>query len=243
MQANSTLIHSVAQSDRLQPYRLIHKAVRAEMAGTLLAAGRTDPHDEAALQALQAQVDDLLRLVDKHLQTENAFMHPALRERLPRVAQEFDDEHAAQRDAAQLVRGALDALRAAGPGDAAQPALYRLYLELSTWVAHHFEHMADEETSLTLAFWDRFGDDELHAIEQRIVASFPPQDLQAMIGLILRSLNHAERVGWLRPMSEAMPRDAFGAVLDQAQRVLGTGEWHKLARAFNVPAVPGLVAD
>jgi hypothetical protein len=241
MPIDANLIDTVARQPRAQPYRLIHKTLRAEMTAALLGLGRCDPHDQAAVLSVLAQVDDLLHLADAHLQHENTHMHPPLRERRAAAVQPFDDEHAAQRQAARRVREALEAARAAGPAGI-EAAKYRLYLEVSVWVAHHLVHMAEEETVLTAQFWAHFSDDEIRAIEQDLVASIPPQEMLPLMGAMLRAVDHAERCAWLRPMAAAMPPEAFAAVLEQARQGLDSADWHKLVRALELTPVPGTVA-
>jgi hypothetical protein len=73
--------------------------------------------------------------------------------------------------------------------------------------------MEIEETELLMALHEAFTDDELRAIEGRIVASVPPQKMAAVMMLMAPALNHGERVELVAKLQKALPEPAFNGLL------------------------------
>lgn len=184
----------VASSQRLQPYRFIHKALRALMMHTLDTLATLDARQEADRQHMVAATDELLQFCTDHLAHENEFFHRPLKARAPRAVLPFDDDHESHRLQLAALRERLALLAAGGP-DASANA-YALYLDLSRFVGESLEHMAEEETTLTAALWAHFTDGELADISETLQASLSPQASAYYLRSMARSLN-AEEVGLL----------------------------------------------
>ena len=220
----------VAASPRVKPYRNIHKALRLAMTSTLDALARVDADDATAVSSVLSQVEQLLEVCDGHLRHENAFMHETLRERDPDAPRDFDAEHASQQRVALSLHHALQRARLHDADTEA--VLYQLYLVLSVHIADHLRHMAEEETTLTEAFWAMFSDREILDIEGRLVASLTPAERELTSQWMLRALNHHERVELLEAMRENMPEETFGALLQQLRTVLPPPVWRRLESVF-----------
>ena len=89
----------------------------------------------------------------------------------------------------------------------------RLYRRYAVFVAHDLEHMEIEESELLMALHEAFTDDELKAIEGRIIAGVPPQKMAAVMMLMAPALNHGERVELVAKLQKAMPEPAFNGLL------------------------------
>src|SRR5215468_6943739 len=77
------VVPASAQPTRYNIYNVIHKALRAFMADTLLKVGRMDVSDDGERCETMAQLRGLLALCASHLQHENDFVHPALEQARP----------------------------------------------------------------------------------------------------------------------------------------------------------------
>jgi len=163
-EAASTMV--VAASHRLQPYRFIHKALRALMFRTLQEVATLDAAQITQRAEMLAAVDELLRVCTDHLTHENSFMHAPLRERALRSVLAFDDDHQDHERSIAALRTRMQ--QVAEGGSRVRAVAYALYLDLSRFVGENLEHMADEETRLTQALWQHFSDAEIAAIEGRL---------------------------------------------------------------------------
>jgi hypothetical protein len=218
-------------------YAGIHKALRLFMTRTMTRVGSTDPDDRDDVAGALGQVEALLAICELHLKDENEFVHPALERARPGSAAAIAAEHvhheetfADLRDLAGLVAHCDDGTRAV--------ALDRLYRALALFVADNFRHMEVEQTAHNAVLWAHYGDDELMAIHDAIVASIPPAAMFEALRWFLPALCAPERAEMLAGMQQGMPPEPFRAVLALAQEVLAAPEHAKLLRALGLPPLP-----
>lgn len=213
-------------SPRYDIYAFIHKGLRAFMAHTLLRVGELDPLDPDEVADVTQGVAALLDICGKHLRHENDVVHAAIEARRPGSAGAIAEEHVQhERDIA-----ALRQLLARVPGNA--PAAQDLYRALSIFVAHNLEHMHREETQHNQVLWETHSDDEICALEHRIVASQAPEDARLALRWMLPHMNPAERAVMLQGMRAAAPPAVFQDVLGLVRPLLGGRGWHKLSAAL-----------
>ncbi|MDP2005409.1 MAG: hemerythrin domain-containing protein [Rubrivivax sp.] len=237
--ARDEVTASVCHGSRVQPYRCIHKALRSMMFRTLQQAAALDAADADERTTLLAGVDELLQVCSEHLGHENSFFHSALRERAPRAVLAFDDDHQGHLQAIAALR--TQAARVAAGGSAVRGEAYVLYLALTRFVGENLEHMADEETRLTHAFWQHFSDAEIEAIEQRLRATFSPEKHAFYARWMARSLDAAELAELAAGARASLPPEAFNAVYALLMAELPAPRQARLARALGLAPVPGLV--
>jgi len=203
---------AVCHAGRVQPYRFIHKALRMLMFRTLQQAATLDAADTTDRAALVGAVEELLKVCSEHLGHENTFFHAALRERAPRAVLAFDDDHQGHELSIAALRTQLR--RVAAGGAAVRGEAYALYLALTRFIGENLEHMADEETRLTHALWQHFGDAEIEAIEQRLLATFSPEKHAYYARWMARGLDDVELATLAGGAREAMPPEAFAGLFE-----------------------------
>lgn len=234
-QRHSTPAAAAAPVARYAIYKNIHKALRGMLLAALEQVGRLDADDAAARERMKQDVDLLLRALETHLHLENTCLHPALRERAPRDVAGFDREHAHQRNHMAALRDTVGLVGRGGP-QAARHA-YRLYLELSGFVADNLQHMLEEETALTQALWDHFSDAEIRQLEARLVAAVPPDLAGVYLQWMGQCLNHPERVELMRALRGKAPAVAE-AGLELWRQHLAATEWARLTQALAEAPAP-----
>ncbi|MBI5259964.1 MAG: hemerythrin domain-containing protein [Burkholderiales bacterium] len=213
---------------RYDIYAFIHKGLRAFMAHTLVRVGRLDAHDAAEVAEVADELQALITLCRKHLQHENELLHTAMQARAPGSAAPVAAEH----EGHALALDELQQLLGRLPTEpAVAPALYRA---LSHFVAENLEHMQREETEHNAVLWAHFSDDELHALERRIVASIPPEESRLGLRWMLPHLTPAERVEMLSDMRQGAPAEVFEGVLSMIRPLLGGRDWRKLSLALGL---------
>jgi len=229
--------HVDTPAGRYDLYADIHKALRLMMTRALCQVGSADPDDGGEVADALDLVGRLLGLCEAHLHHENAFIHPALERARPGSTARVAAEHvhhaeaiADVRELAALVAGSAEGTRAG--------ALGRLYRALALFVADNLQHMHVEETAHNALLWAAYRDDEIAAIEHAIVAALPPATKFESLNWFIPALNASERAGMLAGMRQAMPAEAFRAVLDVAQRTLSPRDHARLMRALGPAAAP-----
>lgn len=193
-------------------YHAIHKALRLGHCRMLPALGNHNYRDPERTAELMAELRGLLVLARSHLEGENREIHAALEERAPGASAHAAEDHGEHERSFAEIEELIRAVETASHAtrEKAGRALYKRY---AVFAAHDIEHMNVEETEMLVALHDAFTDDELRAIETRIVSAIPPQKMAAYMALMAPALNHGERVELLAKLQKVMPDTIFNGLL------------------------------
>lgn len=197
---------------RFDIYALIHKGLRAHLTHTLNTVGRCDWHACDDARATQAELQSLLDFCRSHINHEDEWVHPALESRRPGASQHSASDHLEHHEA-------IDQLQALAEQVSHLPALRRaeathqLYRRLAYFVAENLVHMECEERENNRLLWETHSDDELIALEQRIVASLSPTEMRRVLYWMLPALTPQERAGFLLDLRTQAPAEQFAATL------------------------------
>jgi hypothetical protein len=211
-------------------YGAVHKGLRLAITSLLTEIGRTDPADAPALAATIAKVREQCRIGAKHLVHEAQVIHPALEARAPGAAGEFDHAHAEHEAAFAELEKLLVRIEAE---PAERTALWRrLYLRFARFVAEDLAHMGDEEEVIQPLLQSLFTDAELAALEQRILASIPPDDMMVFLGMMIAAGSFSGRVALPKGVKAGAPPEAFAAILETLVRPqTPAADWDRLILA------------
>lgn len=179
-------------SPRIDLYTSIHKGIRALLFETASAAARLDPARDDEVDVLVASVERLLGFLDEHAEHEDNLVMPALRKVAPSLASRLAGEHVALDELQVDVGLAADAMALADADDRA-PFAAALCRALNQLVAAHLGHMHREETEANAALWAAYTDDDLLAIQLRIVAGVAPPRMAQWMTFVLPALSPGER--------------------------------------------------
>ena len=231
---------TATQTPRVDLYLWIHKALRHFMGHTLTRLGAMDVADAEERAAVLDGVDALLGLLRSHLQHENDFVHTAIEARHPGAARQTADDHGLHQDAIGNLEDESRAVRDAR--DEHRPLLaLRLYRHLADFVGENVQHMQVEETHNNAALWALYGDDDLIAIQERLIASIGPEEMALTVRWMAAALSVPELALLFGGMRVTAPPAAFDALLDVARAQLDERHWAQLARALGRPPAPGLM--
>jgi hypothetical protein len=225
-------------SPRLDLYAGIHKAMRAFMAETLVRVGRIDVADAADRDEALAQLEQLLGFCSDHLRHENTFLHTAIEARQPAGSARIAEEHVEHAESIAALREEAAALRAA-PEHAAAALALRLYRHLALFVAENLQHMHSEETAHNALLWQHYGDGELAELEERLVASLSPAEMELASRWMLTASTPAERATMVAGMKAQVPPEALVGLLAMLRPHLDAAGWAKLAAAAGVSEAVG----
>lgn len=218
---------------RFDIYADIHKALRAMMADTLVAAGRTDVHDAAQLHALRERVLTLCHACACHLRHENAFIHPAMQAQRPGSARQSTADHAEHLLAITELRRLVSVLSATDPAPGqAEQAARALYRALALFMAENIVHMHAEEVEHNPVLWACYSDAELLALQERVTASLAPADHLMFMRWMVPAIPPPERTALMAAVQATAPPPALAAVLDAVQPHLSARDWQQLTGAL-----------
>ena len=209
----------VAPTFSVDLYRDIHKGLRAELFGLTLAAGDTDPLDDAARADLAAHMDRVAGVLEAHAHHEDAFLDAPLRAVDPALADRIDAEHHEVKEAF----AAADALAravAGATGDDRRGGLQLLHLQLAAFTSSYLRHLLVEERVAMVRLADALGPEGLAEIDQAMAAAIPPDQMAASLAFMLPAMNADDRAELLGGLRDHAPAEVYGPVLTLARSVL-----------------------
>lgn len=220
-----------AHAPRRDIYTLIHKAVRFALADTLVRIGRLDTNDARDVWSAAVAVRELVALCRTHLEKEEAFVHPALEAVAAGTARRATTEHGDHLRALTRLETNLRAVEGS-VGAARVAAAACLYRRLALFAAENFVHMHGEEVENNPVLWAAYGDDEITAIERRIVASIAPADMHAVLRRMAPAMSPAERATFFADLRAKLPPPTFAAVMNEVIGELDAAAKEKLLRSL-----------
>lgn len=220
-----------ARPPRHDLYALIHKALRLAMTDAMVRVGRLDTDEDGDVRAAAVAVRDLIDLARLHLEKEEQFVHPALEAAIPgsaaRTARDHDD-HLRAFD--RLEAGVRAIERSTGQRAAAAAA--RLYRDLALFTAENLVHMHGEEVDNNAVLWATCSDEEIMAIERRLVASIAPDRMGGILRWMAPAMTPAERAKFFANLRAKLPPPAFAAVMSEVFAQLDGPAKRKLLHAL-----------
>jgi hypothetical protein len=223
-----TTTEQAAATTTIDPYRDVHKGIRAVLFSVTSEAGRIDPADDEARAVFAAHVDSAADLLEAHAGHEDRFVQPALEDHVRALAVEIAQAHTSIAARVTGLRAAAGAVAGAAPGTE-RSRLHQLYLDFALFTATYLEHQEMEERIVTPALVAAIGNDELRRIDEALVASIPPEVLAAGLAVMLPAMNIDDRTEMLGGMQAAAPPEVFAGVWALAQSVLDGCDTRALA--------------
>lgn len=205
-----------ALGGRYDIYGNIHKGLRRAQCLLLARLGANDFEDAATTEKLLGDFRRLLSMAAAHVKHEDTEIHAALKSRgiSTELVDEQHDDHRAAFDVLEARIADVETAAASRRTEAGRA----LYLAFAAYIADDFAHMHEEETVTSPLLWQTFSDEELHAIEMRIVSALPPEENMAFTRMMLPAMNPEQRRLMVGGMLQAMPREVFAAVVEFAIR-------------------------
>lgn len=222
-------------SHRVDPYREVHKGIRAMLGELVRQSGRVDFTDAPALAKFRAGAREIFDMLESHAHHEDTFVMPVVREHAPRLAEVIEAAHVDQEGQLPELLASLDAIDPFA--DDAATRGHQFVVRLARLVGELLLHMSDEEEQIMPALWAALTDEEIMAIEQRLVASIPPEKMARFLGWMIPAMNATERVAMLTGAQQG-PAEVFAFIRDVARRSLTPEEDAALERAINARLQP-----
>jgi hypothetical protein len=172
-----------------------------------------------------------------HLEHEERFIHPALEARRPGSSADSHGDHAGHLRAFEALQAAVRAVEWNPPSQRAQ-ALLQLYRQLALFVAENFEHMHVEETQNHAVLTSCYSEEEVLALNQRLVAAVKPADMATALRWMVPASHAGERAAQLCGMQRAAPAPVFAGVLDIVAPHLNDRDRAKLNAALAADRAP-----
>lgn len=220
-----------ARAPRHDLYALIHKALRLAMADAMLRVGRLDTDEDGEVRGAMCAVRELVSLCRMHLEKEEQYVHPALESAVPGAAGRTARDHDDHLRAFDRLEAGVRAVERS-TGERAAQAAARLYRDLALFNAENLVHMHGEEVDNNAVLWATLTDEEIVAIEKRIVASIAPDRMGTILRWMAPAMTPAERAKFFANLRAKLPPAAFAAVMADVVAQLDGNAKRKLLQAL-----------
>src|SRR4051812_708352 len=215
------------------PYKDVHKGIRAELFRVTTRAGNLDPAERCARETLAEDVSRLFGLLVSHAAHEDDFMQPHIERHAPYFAECIAADHEVL--GARMVDIEAQVGRAASAPPAELRARVHLaYRELASFTSAYLAHQDLEERQVMPALAAVMPVEDVIAVDQAIVASIPPDQMAVGLGFMLPAMNLEDRVELLGGMQAGAPPEVFAGVWALAGSVLEPGDHAALARRLGL---------
>lgn len=217
-----------AATERYNSFNLIHKGLRALLFETGITLMRTDFTDDTeGIKAIRS-VMTVADLFNDHALHEDTHILPAVAKFDAALQQEFEEEHEEDEELANKLSALSDsyvhAISVERRAQIGKEILYTYY----EFVAFNLYHMNKEEKKINTALWDNYTDQDIQAIQQKIVAGISPEMMALDGKWMMRGVNDSELKGWLTQVKSTAPDQVFRQLIALGERELGEIRWNKV---------------
>ena len=179
---------------------------------------------ETALEKVRIGVD----VFDEHAAHEDLFVLPAIQQYEPSLVDAFEQEHEKDHALSERLRGLLAVYHHAIKTEVKIETGQAINQAFIDFMIFNLEHMAKEETMLNKVLWRYYSDAEILAINQRIVASIPPQEIAITSAWMMRGMSNTEISAWLKEVEEKAPEPVFTQLFSIAEKELPNNRFRKV---------------
>ena len=205
---------------RFNSFYLVHKGLRAMLYDAALTLQQTDFTDSTEAAAALIKVEKVLFTFERHAHHEETFINPAIEPYEPEIATSFEEEHKEDQRLGNSLKNLLIIYENTFLREEKISSGSAIVKAFREFLVFNLEHMAKEETLLNHALWRHYTDDEIKAISRKLVASIPPDEMQAVARWMLRGISNTDAIGWLTEMRHTAPEFVFKGLMKMAQEEL-----------------------
>ena len=213
---------------RYNSFYKIHKGLRALLYETGLELQRTDfTNDEEATAILQ-EITGVVDLFERHAYHEDNYIFSAIEQYEPSIVDAFEQEHVKDHELGEKLNSLLSMYSTLKTDDEKiyyGSAIRKHFVE---FIAFNLEHMAKEEDIINNLLWRYFSDEEILALEHKIVANSSPENVAMVMKWMLRGLSNQEIIKMLKEVEKHAPEQVFQRLFATAENELSENRFRKV---------------
>jgi iron-sulfur cluster repair protein YtfE (RIC family) len=218
-------------------FHQIHKGLRALLYETAIKLQQSDFwHLEDAEECLE-RISEVIALFEKHADSEDTVVFPAIEKYEPSIADAFLKEHVEDHILSEKLNSAIIAYRAAPTINEKIAASRQIHIAFTKFLVFNIEHMAKEEEVLNPLLWRYYSDKDLLELTQRIVKNIAHDKLERYNSWMMRGLNNQEITGWLKEVEKHAPEEVFQALFVTAEKELAPRRFREVLECLTEGAM------
>ena len=206
--------------NRYNAFYLIHKGLRAMLYDAALTLQQTDFADISEATPALAKMNDVLFAFDQHAHHEDSFIIPAVEAYEPEIAASFEQEHQEDHRLGSRLKNLLIIYENHFSAEERIVCGSAIMKSFTEFLVFNLEHMAKEEMLLNHALWRLYTDEQIKALQQRLMATISPAEMQSTSRWMMRGISATDAINWLKSVRQSSPEFVFNNLMDIAQEEL-----------------------
>ena len=222
---------------RYNGFTLIHKALRAMLYDASLSIQQTWFANIEEAETPLEKIESVLYTFEQHAHHEDHFILPAIEQFEPELVHSFEEEHVTDVLLGNRLKNLLNIYRHMNFTEErleVGSAITKAFVE---FMVFNLEHMAKEELLLNPALWEHYTDEQLVALNQKLVASIPKEEVAATARWMMRGINNIDAINWLKAVKKNAPSFVLQSLLQLAEDELPEHRRSIILEAVNGDAV------
>jgi hemerythrin-like domain-containing protein len=215
--------------NRYNVFNQVHKGLRSLLYETALLLQQTDFSSKEEAQTAIEKLADVIELFEKHADSEDNNVLPAIRQYEPSVVLVFEEEHEQDHTLSRKLEELIFVLKHSINEDTKKETGKIINTAFTEFMVFNLNHMAKEETVLNKLLWRYYSDEELHALTQQIVSRLSPEIMGKFSRWMIRGLSNPEIVTWLKQVQHTMPVFVFKGLMHIAEKELAHHRWQEVS--------------
>ena len=213
---------------RYDAFKQIHKGLRALLYDTALYLQHTDfsSYEEADLAF--DKLESVLKAFHLHAEHEEGYLLAACGLVNPILVKEFESEHEKGEILSHRLRSLVMVFKYATCTSSRLEAGDAICKAFNEFIAFSLYHMNKEEEKLNDTLWSHYKDEEIIAIQKKLVESIPNADLQFAHSWMLKGNSNGEVIIWLRTVKNSAPDFVFKGLMNLAESILPEERWARV---------------
>lgn len=221
------------ETKRFNTFYLIHKALRAMMYDCAVSIQQTDFTNKAEVNLTVTKIRNVIENFDDHANHEDNFLMPMIVKYKPVIVAEFENEHVTDHRLGKEISGVIDDLNSAATDDERKSCGLKLLYLFNDFMGFNLYHMNKEEDILNNILWKHYTDEEILAMQGRLISSIPPEKNMISVTWMMKSISNNEIIQFLSFQKKIQPEEIYKGLLALAENQVAKERWDLIKSAIN----------
>lgn len=214
---------------RIRSFATPHKGLRNVISKFSFRLGYTDFTNPAALRSLKELGDEMFKLLNDHVNTENDHTLKHLEERVPGSSAHDRGDH----EKLDTIQNELEMQVQNLTGEESADEIHDFYLKFALFQSEYLEHINEEETVTEILLQKHFTDEELLQHRMAIMKKLSPDMLTLWLKYVIPAQRTDESIGMLRGLKANAPEPFFKQVMSIIKNEMEHERFQELERQLD----------
>ena len=210
----------------------VHKGLRAMLYQTAEMLQQTDFNNTSESDRALDQVLEVLDLFDKHAESEDNFIMPAIEKCEPGLTAPFKKEHEEDYALSSKLRVLLNIFYYTTSACEKNVLGTEIHIAFVEFLVFNLKHMAGEELLLNNCLCRYYTDGQLGVIMKKIMGQMKPELVHQYRQWMMVGLNNNEIIQWLKDVRSSAPDFVFEGLVTLAEGQLPRQRWEIVRSAL-----------